>query len=47
MFAVMWFDEATQDDTTLFTGTYEECVTFIDGDEECFIVAPDGFTVVE
>lgn len=46
MYTVMWFDEATQDDMTVFTGTLDECTAYVDGDDELFIVEPDGFTVV-
>jgi hypothetical protein len=38
------------DDAVAFTGTLEACQAYIAEDEfpeELFIVAPDGFTVVE
>ena len=49
MYTVNFFDEATQDDAVVFTGTLAECemyvVLFKDDGEELYIVEPDGFTV--
>lgn len=57
MYTVQYFDEATQDDATIFTGTLEECRAYCEDafseeydlyeQEPLFIVAPDGFTVIE
>ena len=54
MYAVMYFDEACYDDITVFHGTLADCRDWIadsianydDDDDDYFIVAPDGFTVV-
>ena len=45
MFTVMGYDEAVMDEVEMFEGTLEECEAFVDGDEELYIVEPDGFTV--
>lgn len=47
MFAVCVFDEMVWDDMVVFEGTLEECRAVVAEDEEFFIVAEDGFTVVE
>lgn len=46
-YTVRVYDEGTSDEFTVFEGSLEACREFIDGDEEYYIVAPDGFTVVE
>ena len=46
MYTVMFFDEMTMDDMAVFTGTLAQCVAYKDDDEDFYIVAPDGFTVV-
>ena len=49
MYTVNFFDEATQDDAVVFTGTLAECEMYVelfdDDGEELYIVEPDGFTV--
>jgi len=40
MYTVQYFDEATQDDATLFTGTLEECQNYI---QEAYEEAEDEF----
>ena len=45
MFTVWTYDEAVCDDVQVFEGTLEECVDYVDGDEEFYIVEPDGYTV--
>lgn len=40
MYTVQYFDEATQDDATLFTGTLEECQSYI---QEAYEEAEDEF----
>lgn len=47
MYSVMYFDEACWDDLIVFVGSLDDCRTYVDGDDELFIVAPDGFTVVD
>ena len=46
MYTVWTFDDANCDDEMVFEGTLEECVEYVDGDDEYYIVEPDGFTVV-
>ena len=45
MYTVCFFDEFACDDVAIFEGTLEQCITFVDGDDELYIVEPDGFTV--
>ena len=56
MYAVMMMDEATMDETMVFKGTLAECkkiaaecneIAAEYGEEPVYIVAPDGFTVIE
>lgn len=47
MFTVYTYDEMAMDDVVVFEGTLAECVAYVDGDEELYIVEPDGFTVWE
>ena len=48
MYTVQYFDEATYDDVTIFTGTLTQCMAFKakndDEEEPLYIVAPDGFS---
>lgn len=46
MYTVRFFDEMVMDDMVVFTGTLAQCIACKDNDEEFYIVAPDGFTVV-
>ena len=46
-YTVWTYDDATCDDMMVFEGTLTECVEYVDGDEEFYIVEPNGFTVVE
>ena len=56
MYTVCFFDESTMDDAVLFSGSVclrhelrrlplAECLSYVDGDAEMYIVEPDGFTV--
>lgn len=47
MYEVWFEDEMVVDNVKVFSGTYTECKNFIDGDDEYYIVAPDGVTVVD
>ena len=47
MFTVWCEDGMMADEMMVFEGTFEECVEYIDGDTDLYIVAPDGFTVVD
>lgn len=51
LYTVQYFDEATWDDAVVFTGTLAQCREWLTGDyddlDEFFIVAPDGYTVVD
>ena len=42
----VWEDNAGDMSEALFEGTFEECLEFKGDDEELYIEAPDGFTVV-
>ena len=46
MYTVWAFDEMVFDDVVLFTGTLAQCKEFKGTDDELYVVAPDGFTVV-
>ena len=55
-YAVRMMDEATMDETMVFKGTLAECkkiaaecneIAAEYGEEPVYIVAPDGFTVIE
>lgn len=47
MFTVMMYDECVMDAVELFAGSLDECRAFIDGDDDLYIVEPDGFSVVD
>ena len=47
MFTVYAHDDLVCDSVVVFEGTLEECIEYVDGDEEFEVVAEDGFTVVE
>ena len=47
MYTVWTYDDATCDDEMVFEGTLTECISYVDGDTEFYIVEPDGFTVYE
>ena len=50
MFTVCAYDDMVVDEVVVFEGTLEECRQYIANDEwsdELYIVAEDGFTVVE
>jgi len=55
MYTVYYHDDLVCDYVVCFHGSLEECRTYVANDmdfwgedaEELFIVAPDGFTVVE
>ena len=47
MYTVWTYDDATCDDEMIFEGTLTECISYVDGDTEFYIVEPDGFTVYE
>ena len=47
MYTVWTFDDMTADDMAVFEGTLEACFEYVDGDDDFYIVEPDGFTVVE
>lgn len=42
----VWADGMADMAKALFVGTLTECIEFKGTDEEFYIVAPDGFTVV-
>ena len=46
MYTVWTFDELAFDDVVIFTGTLAQCKEFKETDDELYVVAPDGFTVV-
>lgn len=46
MYTVQFFDDGIQDDVVVFMGSLADCITCKDDDDEFYIVAPDGFTVV-
>ena len=47
-YTVWTHDDATCDDIKVFDGTLSECRTYIDGDDdEFYILAPDGYTVID
>lgn len=50
MYTVNFFDEATQDDAVVFTGTLDDCKMYVelfkDDGEDLYIMKPDGFTVI-
>ena len=45
MYTVCFFDESTMDEAVLFSGSLAECLSYVGGDAEMYIVEPDGFTV--
>ena len=45
MYTVWTYDDAACCDVRVFDGTLAECITYVNGDEEFYIVEPDGFTV--
>lgn len=45
MYTVWTADEMMNDEMMVFEGTLEECENYVNGDEELYIVEPDGFTV--
>lgn len=50
MFTVMMHDDMVVDEMVVFEGTLEECQQYVADDEwseELYIVAEDGFSVVE
>ena len=50
MFTVMMHDDLVVDEVVVFEGTLAECQQYVADDEwgdELYIVAEDGFTVVE
>ena len=53
MYTVAFYDDGLMDDVKVFVGTLEQCKALIEEegqdeyDEDYFILAPDGFTVVE
>lgn len=50
MFTVMMHDDMVVDEVAVFEGTLTECQQYVADDEwddELYIVAEDGFTVVE
>ena len=50
MFTVMMHDDMIVDEMVVFEGNLEECRQYVADDEwseELYIVAEDGFTVVE
>lgn len=46
MYTVWAFDEMVFDDVVLFTGTLADCKAYKGTNDELYVVAPDGFTVV-
>lgn len=47
MFTVRDYNEDYMEETIVFEGTLEQCHEFIGTDEEFYIVASDGFTVID
>ena len=48
MYTVWMMDDAVCEDTQVFEGTLTQCREYVEGfEDECYIVEPDGFTVVE
>lgn len=47
MFTVRDYNEDYMEETIVFEGTLEQCYEFIGTDEEFYIVASDGFTVID
>ena len=49
-YTVNFYNEDTQDDITVYTGTLENCKMYVelfkDDGEDLYIMKPDGFTVV-
>ena len=49
MYTVNFYNEDTQDEVVVFTGTLADCEMYVelfkDDGEELYIVEPDGFTV--
>lgn len=50
MYTVWMFDDATMDDMMIYAGSLAACQAYAaeaqaDGDD-CYVVAPDGYTVV-
>lgn len=46
MYTVWTFDEMVMDDMKVFEGTLNDCLKYIDGDDDCYIIAPDGYTMI-
>ena len=46
MYTVQYFDDGIQDDMVVFMGSLADCIVYKDDDNDFYIVAPDGFTVV-
>lgn len=47
MYSVWTYDDASCDDVRVFTGSLDACRDYVDGDPDFYIVAPDGFSVVD
>ena len=45
MYTVWTCDYACCDDVMVFSGTLADCLSYVDGDTDFYIVMPDGFTV--
>lgn len=46
MYTVWTYDEMVMDDMKVFEGTLNDCLEYIDGDDDCYIIAPDGYTTI-
>ena len=46
MYTVWTFDEMALEDVMVFSGTFEACMAYVNGEADYYVVAPDGFSVV-
>lgn len=47
MYTVYTYDDATCDDVCVYAGSLAGCRYYVNGDDDFYIVAPDGFTVID
>lgn len=45
MYTVWTFDDACVDDVMVFSGSLTDCLAYVDGDEEYYIMEPNGYVV--
>ena len=46
MYTVWAYDYLVKHDIKIFEGTLAECLPFLDDFDDCYIVRPDGHTVL-